>query len=417
MPFVHQTEVGTMGAPFEFHCGTVELCVNFGAGYTWYSVNVNPGSMSLNSLFGNLTPCENDRIIGQTSFATYYGTQWVGSLSTINPAAMYKMKLCSQQTWCKQGIPVTNSPITVPSGYPWIGYLPQSDLPINTAIANISPAPTVNDRFNGQSSFATYSGTTWVGPLATLQRGKGYIVHLANASVLTYPAAVSKSASTIVETEPVNISPTGDNASPTLRYTMQMIAKVILPDGSISTNEGDAVYAYVGNECRGMAIPVPDLDGKLFLSVGSDMETGEEVSFKVYLSDDNRLYDVKNSIVFSSEMETGTMTEPYEFNLMGFTGTTLETKALGIKVGDIYPNPFDETASLELIIDKPGRLEGKIINRLGQVMQLVIDQDLIIGTHIIKLNATILPPGLYSLMMNYTSNQGKLVITRKMIVK
>jgi hypothetical protein len=198
---------------------------------------------------------------------------------------------------------------------------------------------------------------------------------------------------------------------------MQMIAKVVLPDGSISTNGGDAVYAYVGNECRGMAIPVADLDGKLFLSVGSDIETGEEVTFKVYLSDDNLLYDVKNSMVFSSEMETGTMADPYEFNLMGFTGISLETKASGIKVGDIYPNPFDENASFELIIDKPGRLEGKIINGLGQVMQLVIDEELVTGTHIIKLNGEMLPPGLYSLVMNYTSNQGKVVITRKMIIK
>jgi hypothetical protein len=122
-------------------------------------------------------------------------------------------------------------------------------------------------------------------------------------------------------------------------------------------------------------------------------------------------------MVFSSEMETGTMADPYEFNLMGFTGTSLETKASGIKVGDIYPNPFDENASLELIIDKPGRLEGKIINGLGQVMQLVIDEELVTGTHIIKLNGEMLPPGLYSLLMNYTSNQGKVVITRKMIVK
>ncbi|MCX6277907.1 MAG: hypothetical protein NT004_07405, partial [Bacteroidetes bacterium] len=139
MPFANQSEVGTVNNPFEFHCGMVQLCVNFGAGYTWFSVNVNPGSMALNSLFSNLTPCENDRIIGQQSFATYYGTQWVGSLSAIDPKAMYKMKLCSQHTWCKQGSPASIEPITIASGYPWLGYLPQSDLPINTALANIVP--------------------------------------------------------------------------------------------------------------------------------------------------------------------------------------------------------------------------------------------------------------------------------------
>ncbi|MCX6278360.1 MAG: hypothetical protein NT004_09710, partial [Bacteroidetes bacterium] len=278
MPFANQSEVGTVGSPFEFHCGMVQLCTTFGAGYTWFSVNVNPGSMALNSLFSNLTPCENDRIIGQQSFATYFGTQWVGSLSAIDPKAMYKMKLCTQQSWCKQGSPVSIEPITIASGYPWIGYLPQSDLPINTALAGLVPAAVSNDRFNGQSSFATSTGTQWVGTLSTLQKGKGYIIHLANSSVLTYPTGMDNPGITIEDPPVVLSSPTGDNPVISLRYNMQLISTIILPDGSTSTNSGDVVYAYVGDELRGMANPVSDLNGRLFLSVGSDVESGEEVT-------------------------------------------------------------------------------------------------------------------------------------------
>ncbi len=129
LPFIDQSEIGTIANPFAFHCGSVQLCINFGAGYTWFSVNVDPGSMTLNTLFDNLNACENDRIIGQQTFATYYGNQWVGSLTAISPTAMYKLKLCTSQTWCKVGTPVPIVPISIGSGYPWIGYLHRAICP------------------------------------------------------------------------------------------------------------------------------------------------------------------------------------------------------------------------------------------------------------------------------------------------
>ncbi|MEI7982052.1 MAG: hypothetical protein WCI71_10395 [Bacteroidota bacterium] len=417
LPFVNQSEVGTMNDPYSFHCGMVELCNTFGAGYTWFSVNVNPGSMSLNTLFSNLTPCENDRIIGQQSFATYYGTQWVGSLAAIDPNAMYKMKLCSQQTWCKAGLPAPVVPITLASGYPWIGYLPQSDLPINTALANIVPAPVSNDRFNGQTSFATHTGSQWVGSLSTLQKGKGYIIHLANSSVLTYPNTQGNSAEVVADPPAVMGSPIGDRPKTNPRYNMQMIATIILPGGSASVNAGDAVYAYVGDECRGLANPVPGLDGRLFLSVGSDMESGETITFKVYRSEENQMYDINNTLGFTSEMETGTMQNPYLFNLSGLTGIPVVRNQQGIKACEIYPNPFNATASLEFTIDKPGKVEARIINGVGNLTLVVLDKDLEPGTHLLKLNGEVLPAGLYNLLLTFSNGQSRSVISKKMVIQ
>ncbi len=412
--FTNQSEVGTMANPFEFHCGLVELCNNFGAGYTWFSVNVNPGSMNLNSLFNSLTPCENDRIIGQQSFATYYGTQWVGSLSEIDPKAMYKMKLCSEQEWCEYGLPVDIQSVTIPSGYPWIGYLPQTDHPINTAFNNIAPTPASNDRINGQYSFAVYSGSAWVGSLTTLQRGKGYIIHLANPSVLTYPSGGSKSATII---EDAHTSEPKSNIKTNAQYNMQIIANIILPNGNTSINTGDIVYAYVGDECRGIANPVSGLDGKLFLSIGSDITSGEIVKFKVLVSGENQFYHVNDSIIFTSEMETGTMANPYLFNLSGVNGISLTEKLSDISFGDIYPNPFDKTASLEFTLNKYGKVEGKIVNAFGSVVKVVINKDLEADTYVLKINGEALASGIYTLLMTYSNSETTSVISRKMIIK
>ena len=416
MPFVNQSEIGAMNNPFEFHCGMTQLSINFGAGYTWFSVNVNPGSMTLNSLFNNITPCENDRIIGQQAFATYFGTQWVGSLTTIDPTAMYKMKLCSQQTWTKPGSPVSIAPMTIASGYPWIGYLPQNDLPINSAITNISPAPVSNDRFNGQSSFASYSGSQWVGSLTTLQKGKGFIIHLANSSVLTYPNGMNNSP--VFNNQSSNmITLKGDKLKPNPLYNMQMIANIILSDGSLSINPDDVVYAYVSNECRGMAKPVSEVDGRLFLSVGSDIKSGEEVTFKVYLANENRMYDLNNGVVFLSEMETGTMQSPYQFKMAGLTGIPLILNDQEFWVGEIYPNPFDATASLEYKLEKPGKIKAKIINGLGEEIQIVMNTEMEAGTYVLKLNGAILTPGFYYLLMTYTNDHINSVISKKMVIK
>ncbi|MFZ4398655.1 MAG: T9SS type A sorting domain-containing protein [Bacteroidales bacterium] len=414
--FVNQSENGTMSNPSAFHCGFVELCNSFGAGYTWFSVNVNPGSMSLNSLFSNILPCENDRIIGQQSFATYFGNQWVGSLSNIDPTAMYKMKLCSQQTWCKQGSPVSITPINISGGYPWLGYLPQINMPINTALSGIVSAPIANDRFNGQSSFASYSGSQWVGSLTTLQKGKGYIIHLTNPSVLTYASGSGKSSIISNDSQTANSIST-NNFKTNAKYNMQIIAKIILPNGNISTSNNDTVFAYAGNECRGIANPQPGIAGNLFLSIGSDVETGEPIHFKVFISSLNQWFDINNNLVFNSEMETGNMQNPYLFNLTGMNGIVKEKAISAFSLGEIYPNPFDKTASLDFKLEKSGNIEATIINELGSVVQIVINEEMQAGSYVLRINRESLSSGLYSLLITYSNKQMRSVISKKMVIK
>jgi hypothetical protein len=417
LTFANQSVVGNINNPVDFHCGVSELCNNFGAGYTWFSVNVNPGSMSLNSLFSNITPCENDRIIGQQTFATYYGNQWIGSLNEIDPTAMYKMKLCSQQIWCKQGLESNIQPISISSGYTWIGYLPKINLPVNTALSNIIPSPIYNDRINEQYSFSSYTGTKWVGSLSTLQKGKGYIIHMANSSFLTYPANSLKSPIQISNSQIQKSLPTANNVKTNARYNMQIVADILLPNGNISNNSYDTVYAYVGNECRGISSPLAGLNGKLFLTVGSDIDQGEIIHFKVFVSSLNQFFDVNSNLIFASEVETGTMGNPYQFDLTGSVGISLNNNQNGIKFGDIYPNPFDKTASLDFNIYNAGKVEGKIINGLGIEVQKIENKYFEAGSYILKIDGENLTPGIYSILIIYSNKENSSVITRKMIIK
>ncbi|HRI47047.1 MAG TPA: BACON domain-containing carbohydrate-binding protein, partial [Ignavibacteriaceae bacterium] len=194
IPFQNMGEIGTLTSPFRMDAGVRTLIISFGEGYTWFSVNVNPGNMSLNSLFvpPQLNPASNDRVTGQTQFSSWSGTSWFGSLTTINPVRGYVMKLSTAQVCTLQGQPVAITPISLESGYTWLGYLPQNSLPVNTALAGITPAPAANDRIISQTQFATWSGSSWIGSLTTMEPGKGYVIKLTNASTLVYPSTAAK---------------------------------------------------------------------------------------------------------------------------------------------------------------------------------------------------------------------------------
>ncbi len=80
-------------------------------GYTWFSANIetnsntnpwNPNNYFENAWFTDATymtpgnePLVDDRIIGQTAFAVFASTgagdMWVGSLTTMSPAKMYRL--------------------------------------------------------------------------------------------------------------------------------------------------------------------------------------------------------------------------------------------------------------------------------------------------------------------------------------
>lgn len=418
--FIDPSEIGTLTDPFELHCGLIELCIDFGTGYTWFSVNVNPGSMALNPLFSGLNVCENDRIIGQQAFAVYYSGHWVGSLKAINPAAMYKLKLCTQQKWCVVGQPVPVLPITIGSGYPWIGYLPQVDLPINTALGGIIPAPVMNDRMEAQTTFSVYTGSQWVGSLTTLKKGKGYIISLSNSSVLNYPTGFDQSVPDPADENNTRftLSPTGDYPGLNPKYTMQIIAAIVLPDGIRATDSNDIVYVYSGDECMGMASPVPGLDGHIFLSVGSDIENGDQLSFRVYLSKEKSLYEVNNRMEFSSLSESGTMETPYELKIDGANIIPIiQLDSDGLQIGEMYPNPSDDLSSLDFTIGRPGHFSAVVVNSIGINTGIVLNDEMKPGKYTLTIDTKDLIPGMYMLRIIYTDDRVQRYFIKKMVVR
>jgi len=412
MIFENQLQVGTPGNPYPFECGQHELPFTFGEGYTWFSVNLNPGSMALNEVFAGLSPCEEDRILGQNAFAVVYNGAWVGSLTAIAPSQMYKMQLCSQQNLTIEGQPVANDPISLGAGYTWLGYLPQGGLNINDALAGLQPVAAEDNRLIGQNAFAVYYQGQWIGSLTQLHPGKGYIVELSNQSILTYPAATDQES---MEPENEIVSPTGEMPMAFQQFNMMLIAQLELPDGTISLNPEDVIYAFSGNECRGMAVPSHENGGMLFMSIGSDTQAGEEITFKAWLSEFGTLEEIKETISFEALKKAGTAEQPVLLTLKGFTGMGVNT-AEGIYIGEPFPNPFGESTEIAYRLNVSAQVRLSLSDSHGQSLGIIMDEQQNPGLHTATIQRNDLPPGVYFYRMEIfiageaVQKNGKIII-------
>jgi PKD repeat protein len=409
--FENQLQVGTPGNPYPFACGQHELPLAFGAGYNWFSVNIDPGSMALNDLFAELNPCEEDRIIGQNAFSIVYNGNWVGSLTAIDAPGMYKMQLCSQQNLTIAGTPVANDPISLGAGYTWLGYLPQGGLSVNSALSAITPAPAEDNRLIGQNAFAVYYQGQWIGSLTQLHPGKGYVIELSSQSTLSYPAATDE----ILEPEEEIFSPTGDLPLALQQFSMMLIAQLELPDGAISTNPEDVIYAFAGDECRGMAIPAGEHGGIVFMSINSNIQAGEQITFKAWLSEFGALADIRETLSFEELKKAGTMDEPLLLTLRGFTGTGDQPSG-DIFIGEPFPNPFSEITEIPFRLNNTAQVKISVYDGKGQLLVIVSDNEFNAGTHKAVIHRNGLQPGVYFYRMEVfgdqisTQKNGKIII-------
>ena len=83
--------------------------------------------------------------------------------------------------------------------------------------------------------------------------------------------------------------------------------------GGYSNNGNDILGAFVGTECRGVASPFPTLGGALFLTIGSNNQSGENVTFKIFEASTNDIVDANEIISFQNAGEVGTMANPFIF--------------------------------------------------------------------------------------------------------
>ena len=201
----------------------------------------------------------------------------------------------------------------------------------------ISPLSQSVPYIAGSTVFSVAANTDWVvvddADWLSVTPSFGAGNELLTATFLQNPTHFQRTANIVIAgpnvLTPVVFTVTQDAApsppnwipTPNLQYSMSVVGKINLSTGGHSLNENDLVGAFVNSECRGVASPVSGMNGLLFLSIGSDQSSGEQITFKIYLASENQIYDANQTLVFQSYSEVGTLDNPYIFTYGGTSCT------------------------------------------------------------------------------------------------
>lgn len=289
--FINNLLQGNYDVPVKWNANEqIEQVIDLDYSWNWMSINVQPlpDKESPSDVFG-ISPAfysvKNKE--GEISFCKTTG--WQGTLTTMAPGKMYKLKMANAIR--KKTIPGTfintrEKTITIYPDYNWIGSLSIFNLTLNEAFAELQPVK--GDWVIAKTGIAYYNGFSWEGTLQSISPGRGYIYRSAakEAKTFHFPTVEgSLGANRAGFDTGTGISYVGENVwqpfSPTDHHLFSDNMNVIatLTDGTAAVDTA-WVAAYIDGECRGVTRAV---NGIYYINVAANAEeSGKEVKFRTF---------------------------------------------------------------------------------------------------------------------------------------
>ena len=294
--------------------------------------------------------------------------------------------------------------IDMGSGWNWFS--------VNVAGDDMSPnavldalEPDLNDIVKDQNLFATYYGEDygWVGALATMSPGKGYMLSVSYDSDLVYPDGSSGMARIVTPLAEAKVLPTSISSWSVNPRDYEFNATMTISIDSRSDFDGDFVGVFVGSECRGMAERTEFvIDGSYHYSimVYSNVTEGEELSFKYYSSLDNEVINYSENVEFIANMNVGNGFST--FSLINETGTF--EQPVFYSLSEAYPNPFNPVTSFNLTLEVDGMVEVAVYDINGRKIAELVNGYYQAGTHALVWDATYHTSGIYFVKIQAVSS-------------
>jgi uncharacterized repeat protein (TIGR02543 family) len=335
------------------------------SGWNWYSTYIDQqgidGLAMLESSLGSNGIRIQSKSNGYADQFEYGGTsQWYGNLQAITNEQMYMIRT---NTACEAVITghvgtFSQFPITVNSGWNWIGYPGQGSAEVGVALSGFTAEPNdqIKSKSNGYSTYVVYGNTAlWYGSLSELVPGQGYMFksNSSQSKTLVYQNGRGETPDTNGSTESNFFQPSEKDYA----YNMTVTAVVEL-DGEELRSEDYELAAFAGDECRGSAklMYVDALDRYMaFLLVSGEAE--ETIQF--VLTDGSSVDRSGDDLTYTIDGTFGTPTEPVviHFEKLGVGEVAFD------KV-HVYPNPSEDVFNVE---GKDMR-KIEVVNAYGQVV-------------------------------------------------
>ncbi len=282
--FITNQLLGNYNKPVKWNANElIEQIANLNYNWNWMSIYVQPldGMSSPDDVLGtNQAYFSIKDKPGNISFLRSEG--WEGSLATMAPGNMYKLRMASYYTKAIRGkyIDPKETALTIHKDYNWIGSLSCFSLNLNDAFADLNPEQ--GDYVIAKDGVAFYNGFQWDGTLHSIVPGVGYIYYSASEETKTFhfpdvEAEAYANAAMFDGAEASSWTPFTPVDHHQFPDNMNVIAT--LTDGTIPVDTA-CVAAFIDGECRGVTRAI---NGIYYIPVaGHPEETGKPVQFRTF---------------------------------------------------------------------------------------------------------------------------------------
>jgi hypothetical protein len=329
-------------------------------GWNWISFNLAFPNPAINTALSSLKYPANDLVKSQTQFANYFGSAWVGSLTTLDNRKMYQYRADRADTIQMLGLclPDTMS-VYVKTGWNWIGYLPSFSLPVNSALSKLRTDGVIQagDLIKSRTGFAQYIVnpvyTGWLGNLEYMMPPYGYQLKLTRSGVagakLTYPPQGLIGDGSHAANRGGNM-PAFWTVDPSQYESSATLIGMLGVNGNNLTGASMELGAFVGDEVRGsaQAMFVEPLNSYLFFLTYYSNNNGDPISFKLYDSDNGLIRELAQTMFFTADNHQGSMDIPFPFSYSGLSGTE-DVLSDGLSL-DVRPNPFSQSTEIRFAL-------------------------------------------------------------------
>jgi len=186
------------------------------------------------------------------------------------------------------------------------------------------------------------------------------------------------------------------------QHTMMVLGQ-LNSGGTFSTNASDIVYAFIDGECRGIANPMSEHNGLIFLSIAENTEQQKTITFMVWLDERQELLPLNETLSFEALAAVGNLDNPFIFTLGEMVG--VDEADGGIWIGEPYPNPFTDQTVVPYRLSTAAKLKVKVFNNMGQLLKDYSVHHDSKGTYHLELNKETLQQGIYKLLIQVETGQ------------
>jgi hypothetical protein len=358
--FESNTLRGTMSTPIIYNANNIfAQIIPIKTGWNWISVNVvSQDSNHFDRILQTLNSSNGDVIKSQISHRLFSPVNnWVGSLASILPDRGYMLRSTIDDTLIVDGVLANPSlrPINLVTGWNWIGFNSIRNLPINQALGGLNPIH--EDLIKGKNNFAVYDQQIgWIGSLAALKPGEGYLYKSSGFNSFYYPIAGYYKGG-IDEDELKNTFFTVNTDA----YESNMNLIVKLNCTAVNKNAIQTLAAFDPQGiCRG-AIKLKYLDdlktSLAFLSIAGI--GAENLNFKLYDEGSKKIYALSDKITYTPNTIMGSVQSPYTLKVADDACSTLSI-ATTIPTDDYYINVFPNEIKNDVQIEFGGKVSEDV---------------------------------------------------------